>query len=147
MFNFRNIFYLLTSRTQKIAWWSPVFTTDFYIFSYNEQLREIYRNFIDMFLLYHTSLNSKVMHLFKVTRDFVIFVHSSDLCCGSHEQVSTKVLWYLCQHFFLIYSLVYIQIQIFFHFWTLVLRWNRRKQKFTNQNTELGTQCNGFAEL
>ena len=41
LFNFCNIFDLLTSRTQKIAWWPPVFKPDFYIFSYNEQLRKI----------------------------------------------------------------------------------------------------------
>ena len=29
----------------------------------------------------------------------------------------------------------------------LVLLRYGRKQKFTNQNTELGTLCNGFAEL
>ena len=41
LFNFCNIFDLLTSRTEKIARWTPVFKPDFYIFSYNEQLREI----------------------------------------------------------------------------------------------------------
>ena len=41
LFNFWNIFDLLTSRTQKIAWWPPVFKPDFYIFSYNEKLRKI----------------------------------------------------------------------------------------------------------
>ena len=56
LFNFCNIFYLSTSRTQKIAWWPPVFKPDSYIFPYNEQLRKILRNFIDKFLLYHTSL-------------------------------------------------------------------------------------------
>ena len=35
----------------------PVFKPDFYKFSYNEQLRKIETNFIDKFLLYHTSLN------------------------------------------------------------------------------------------
>ena len=34
----------------------PVFKTNIYTFSYNEQLRKIQRNFIDKFLLYHTSL-------------------------------------------------------------------------------------------
>ena len=56
LFNFCNIFDLLTSRTQKIAWWPPVFKPDFYIFSFNEQLRKILKSFIDKFLLYHTSL-------------------------------------------------------------------------------------------
>ena len=41
LFNFCNIFDLLTSRTQKIAWWLPVFKVDFYIFSFNEQFRKI----------------------------------------------------------------------------------------------------------
>ena len=41
MFNFCNIFNLLTSRTQKIAWWSPVFKPDFHIFPYDEQSRKI----------------------------------------------------------------------------------------------------------
>ena len=41
LFNFCNIFYLLTSRTQKIAWWLPVFKSDFYIFYFNEQFRKI----------------------------------------------------------------------------------------------------------
>ena len=35
LFGFCNIFYLLTSRTEKIAWWLPVFKPDFHIFSYN----------------------------------------------------------------------------------------------------------------
>ena len=39
LFNFWNIFDLLASRTQKIAWWISVFKIDFYIFPYNEQLR------------------------------------------------------------------------------------------------------------
>ena len=39
--NFRNMFDLLISRTQKIAWWIPVLKPDFYIFSSNEQLRKI----------------------------------------------------------------------------------------------------------
>ena len=38
---FCNIFDLLTSRTQKIARWTPVFKPDFYVFSFNEQLRKI----------------------------------------------------------------------------------------------------------
>ena len=33
------------------------------------------------------------------------------------------------------------------HFWTLVLRRNGRKQKFTNEDTEQGTLRNGFAGL
>ena len=36
---------------------------------------------------------------------------------------------------------------VFLPFGTLVLRRNGRKQKFTNHDTELGTLCNGFAEL
>ena len=41
MFNFRNIFYLLASRTQKIACWPQIFKPDFYIFPYNEKLKKI----------------------------------------------------------------------------------------------------------
>ena len=47
----------MISRTEKIAWWPPAFKSDFYIFSYNDELRKIYRNFIEKFLLYYTSLN------------------------------------------------------------------------------------------
>ena len=36
---------------------NPVFKPVFYIFSYNEQLRKILKNFMDKFLLYHTSLS------------------------------------------------------------------------------------------
>ena len=57
MFNFCNIFDLLTSRTPKIARYPPAFKPDFHIFPYNEQLRKILRNFIDKLLLYHASLN------------------------------------------------------------------------------------------
>ena len=41
LFNFCNIFDLFTSRTEKIAWLPPVFKSDFYIFSFKEQLRNI----------------------------------------------------------------------------------------------------------
>ena len=41
LFNFSNISDLLTSRTEKVAWRPPAFKPDFYIFSYNEQLRKI----------------------------------------------------------------------------------------------------------
>ena len=38
-----------------------VFKPGFYIFSYNKQLRKIIRNFINKFLLFHTSLNASVI--------------------------------------------------------------------------------------
>ena len=41
MYNFYNIFDLLTSRTQKTASWPPIFKPDFYIFPYNVQLSKI----------------------------------------------------------------------------------------------------------
>ena len=41
LFNICNIFDLLASRTQKIAWWQPVFKRDFHIFYFNEKLRKI----------------------------------------------------------------------------------------------------------
>ena len=53
---------------------------------------------------------------FQSYEDFVIFVHSSDLCCGSYEQVSTREIWYFCRHFFLTYSLVCITEPLFFPF-------------------------------
>ena len=103
LFNFCNTFYILTFRTQKIAWWATVLKPDFYIFSYNEQLRKVYRNFIDKRVSYLLKKQSNPP--FKSYEDFVIFVHSSDLCC---TQVSMQVFWYLCWHFFRIYSLRYI---------------------------------------
>ena len=56
----------------------------------------------------------------------------------------TKSILYTC--YFIYFSLIFLY-QFFFHIWTLVLRRNGRKQKFTNQNRELGTLCNGFVEL
>ena len=41
LFKFCNIFDLLTSGTEKITWWPPVFKLDFYIISHNEQLRKM----------------------------------------------------------------------------------------------------------
>ena len=38
LLNFCNILDLLTSRTQKIAWFPLAFKPDFYIFSFNEEL-------------------------------------------------------------------------------------------------------------
>ena len=69
LFIFCNIFDLLISRTEKIAWWPPVFKSDFYIFSYNEQLRKIYRNFISTFLLYHTSLITFALYIICIKID------------------------------------------------------------------------------
>ena len=40
-FKFCKIFDILFSRTAKIAWWCLVFKSDFYMFSYNKELREI----------------------------------------------------------------------------------------------------------
>ena len=58
------------------------------------------------------NLKAKNTH-FQSYEDFVIFVHSSDLCCSYYEQVSTQVL---CRHFFLTYSLVYITDPVFLPF-------------------------------
>ena len=55
LLNFCNIFDLMISRTEH---GDLVFKPDFDIFSYDEQLRKIQRNFIDKFLLSHTSLIS-----------------------------------------------------------------------------------------
>ena len=38
----------------------PIFKPDFHIFPYNEQLGKSLKNFIDKFLLYHTSLKQDV---------------------------------------------------------------------------------------
>ena len=64
MFNFCNIFDLLTSRTQKIACWPPVFKPGFYIFLYNEQLMKIQRNFMGKFhciILYIFKINQRCL--------------------------------------------------------------------------------------
>ena len=48
LFNFCNIFDLMISRTEKMAWRPPVFKPYFYIFFYNDKLRKIERNFMDI---------------------------------------------------------------------------------------------------
>ena len=82
----------------------------------------------------------KVIHLLKVTRILwslytaLIFVAAPmTRFWHSHFDIFADIS-------FLPIQLCTKQNQIFFHFWTLVLRRNRRKRtKFTNQNTELGT--------
>ena len=74
MFNFCNIIDLLTSRTQKTAWWPPVFKSYFYIFPYNEQFRKILRNLIYKFLLYHTSL---IIYSFSQILYLIFFYYSN----------------------------------------------------------------------
>ena len=66
-FTFCSIFYLLTFSTEKIARWPLVFKTDFYIIFYNDQLMKILRNFIDKFLLYHTSFKNNFYVIFLKT--------------------------------------------------------------------------------
>ena len=80
---------------------------------------------------------------FQNHKDFVIFVCSSDLCYSSYEQVLTQALWYLCQHFFLAYSLVYITEPVFLSFLHASTAQKWKKTKIYNQNT----LCNDFAEL
>ena len=83
------------------------------------------------------NLKGKAVHLFKVMR------------------ILLRLLWAGCDTGTLIPLLTFLSYlftcvhnnQIFFHFWMLVLHRNGKKQKFTNQNTELGTLRNGFAEL
>ena len=74
------------------------------------------------------NLEAKNTH-FQSYEDFVIFVHSSDLCCSYYEQVSTQVLWYLCRQFFLTYSLVYITDPVFLPFLNTssVQKWKKTK--------------------
>ena len=60
LFNFCNIFDLLTSRTQKIAWWPLVLKPDFYIFSTQENLKKFHRQvFVVSYLLKRISSESK----------------------------------------------------------------------------------------
>ena len=61
--------------------------------------------------------------------DFVIFVHSSDLCCGSYKQVLTQALRYFCQHFFFSYSFVYMTEPFFLPFLNAssVQKWYKTK--------------------
>ena len=66
-FTFCSIFYLLTFSTEKIARWPLVFKTDFYVIFYNDQLMKILRNFIDKFLLYHTSFKNNFYAIFLKT--------------------------------------------------------------------------------
>ena len=44
LFNFCNVFDLLTSRTQKTEWWHPVFKPDFYKFSFKGTLMQIWKS-------------------------------------------------------------------------------------------------------
>ena len=44
------------------------------------------------------------------------FVHSSDLCSGTYEQVLTQAFWYLCRLFFLTNSILYITEPVFLPF-------------------------------
>ena len=60
LFNFCNIFDLLNSRTQKIAWWPLVLKPDFYRFSTQENLKKFHRQvFIVSYLLKRISSESK----------------------------------------------------------------------------------------
>ena len=72
----------------------------------------------------------------------MIFVHSSDLCCCSYEQISTNALLYLCQHFYLIYSLVYTTEPDSLPFLNA-----SSAQKWKTKTYKSVTLCNGFAEL
>ena len=102
LFIFCNIFDLLISRIEKIAWWVPVFKPDFYVFSYNEQFRKIQRNSMDKFLLYHTFLMVIILkHLWSIPnilkwQDCKIFtklVPSQTHSRSNHRRCSLKKMF------------------------------------------------------
>ena len=78
-----------------------------------------------------------------------IFNASSQLKTFSYPVISTillfHTLWYAESNPYVYYFISFSLF--FFHFWTLVPHRNGRKQKFKNQNIELGVLGNGFAEL
>ena len=76
--------------------------------------------------------------------DFVTFVHSFDLCCDSYEQVSTQALWYLCRHFFLTYSLVYITEPDFLPFLNASSAQKRKKTKIYKSEYRAGNITQWF---
>ena len=96
-FTFCSIFYLLTFSTEKIARWPLVFKTDFYIIFYNDQLMKILRNFIDKFLLYHTSFKNNFYAIFLKT------THIQQLSITHNNHHSASLV-----------SILTISIQIFF---------------------------------
>ena len=86
LFNFCNIFDLLNSTTEEIVWWDPIFKPDFYIFSYYEHLRIIYRNSIDQFLLYHTSLRELLTPLEHIICFTFIPAIAVGHICSDHDR-------------------------------------------------------------
>ena len=90
MFHFCNIFDLLTSRTQKIAWWPPVFKPDFYIFSYNEQLRENRQVFI-------------VSYLLKLLKALIFYKYLLYNIC-KNPSLSLCIFWKLHQKYYLLFT-------------------------------------------
>ena len=81
LFNFLNIIDLLTSRTDKIVCWPPVFT--YFPMMKN---RKISKKLIDKFLLYHTSLRQ----LLRPLEDIICFNFISTITAGhicfDHDQ-------------------------------------------------------------
>ena len=70
------------------------------------------------------------------------------MCCGSYELYLTQILRYLCQYFFLNYSLVHVTESVFFPFLNAssAQKWKGKNLKIKIQSWE-GTLQNGFAEL
>ena len=89
MFTFCNIFDLFTSRTQKIVSWPLVFKPDLHIFPYNKQLRKIWGNFIDKFLLYHTSLIFFIYKTFLWQRVHNLIVPNLEKICYDTLSIPT----------------------------------------------------------
>ena len=82
----------------------------------NEKCFHNYNNHKTIEMLCCGSKNVKINTVFQSYKDFLIFLHTSHMCCNSCEEVSTQVLWYLSQHFFLTHSLVYMAEPVFLPF-------------------------------
>ena len=88
-----------------------------------------YNNHKTIEILCSECKNLKTNTPFPGYEDFVIFVHNSDLCCGSYKQVLKQALRYLCQPFFFSYSFVYMTEPFFLPFLNAssVQKWNKTK--------------------
>ena len=66
------------------------------------------------------------------------------MCCDSFEQVSTQALWYLCRHFFLIYSHVCIIEPDFLPFLNASSAQKWKKTKIYNSEYRAGNITQWF---
>ena len=107
----------MISVVEKIARWLPLFKPDFYIFSYNEQLSNIYRNFMDKFLLYHTSLIDGEK-LLSVVVGVVSF--SADKPLDFHDTIFQYSLVFLKYH-----KAFEILSKVVLHYWKSSFVWEK----------------------